>query len=268
MQDAIVFLGTGKGGVVAGKQLRATGGIILILNGNQFLLDPGPGCLIMAKECKVNLRDTVGVVVTHHHIGHCNDLNAVIDAMTYSGIDRKGVLIAPNIVINGDDNTKPYLTAYHRNLLEKIIVVAKDRRAAINDVEIQVLPTKHSHEDAVGFKFISPNVVITYSGDTAYSKEAVDSYKDTDILILNVSDVEKNNKNLSVVDAEKIIETVNPKLAILTHFGMHMLSADPIHIARDIQKKTKVQTLAAKDGMIIAPGNYAAHSTQKRLKSF
>ena len=268
MPDAILFLGTGKGGIVASKQMRSTGGIVLILNGNQFLLDPGPGCLINAKECRINLRETVAVVVSHHHLGHCNDLNAVIDAMTYSGMDRRGVLIAPNIVINGDENTSPYLTAYHRNMLEKIIVVAKDRRAAINDIEIQVLAAKHSNDDCVGYRFMAPNVNITYSADTVFNKESIDSYKGTDILILNVTDMEKSSKNLSVADAEKIIDTVRPKLAILTHFGVHMISADPMHIARDIQKKTKVQTLAAKDGMIIAPGNYAAHSTQKMLKSF
>ena len=52
---------------------------------------------------------------------------------------------------------------------------------------------------------------------------------------------------LEVVD--KILKEVKPKLAIMTHFGLKMLSIDPIDEAKRITKETGVKTLAAFDGM-------------------
>jgi len=57
-------------------------------------------------------------------------------------------------------------------------------------------------------------------------------------------------------------------LAIIQHFGFDMLKADPLLEARDIQRVTGVQTIAAKDGLIITPASYDAGSKQKRLNLF
>ena len=90
----IIFLGTGGDKSVIGRQIRASGGIIIQNNNLQFHLDPGPGALVKAKEFGINPRATTALLVSHNHLGHCNDVNAVIDAMTLSGLDKRGVLIA------------------------------------------------------------------------------------------------------------------------------------------------------------------------------
>ncbi|MFH1052786.1 MAG: MBL fold metallo-hydrolase [Candidatus Woesearchaeota archaeon] len=268
MTDSIIFLGTGKGGIVAGKQLRATGGILLRAGQNQFVIDPGPGSLVKARDYGINLRETVALIVTHHHLGHCNDLNAQIDSITYSGMDRQGVLISTNTVINGDENLRPYLTKYHRDLLERVIVVKEGQKVGINDVEITAIPADHGRVETIGLKFVTNDFTLCYTSDTRYDKEIIENYTGADILILNATDMNKVEDNLSISDAEKIIGIVKPSLAILTHFGISVIQSDPIYLAREIQKKTHVQTIAAKDGMILIPGNYAARSQQKILKSF
>ena len=101
MASSIVFLGTGTGPYVVGKQTRAAGGIIVQVEDHQFHIDPGPGALTSAVSCGINLRATTAVFVSHNHIYHCNDVNALIDAMTYSGFDKKGVLISNSTVVNG-----------------------------------------------------------------------------------------------------------------------------------------------------------------------
>ena len=50
MQAKIIFLGTGGDSIVVGKQLRASGGIILQIDDNQFHIDPGPGALVRARQ--------------------------------------------------------------------------------------------------------------------------------------------------------------------------------------------------------------------------
>ena len=75
----IIFLGTAGSSAVVGKQLRASGGIILQVEELQFHLDPGPGALAKAKEFGVNLHHNTAILVSHNHINHCNDVNVVIN---------------------------------------------------------------------------------------------------------------------------------------------------------------------------------------------
>ena len=121
---------------------------------------------------------------------------------------------------------------------------------------------------SVGFKFFTPDFTLTYSSDTVYSADIVEQYMNSHILILNVPLVKKSDSNLCVGDAIKIIQKVNPRLAILTHFGSEMIKADPMYEAREVQKETKVQTTAAKDGMVINPVSYSAGAGQKTLQGF
>src|ERR1041385_8144648 len=44
---------------------------------------------------------------------------------------------------------------------------------------------------------------------------------------------------------EKLIEKLSPKLAIITGFSQAHLENNPVYLARDIHKKTGVQTIAA-----------------------
>ena len=69
-------------------------------------------------------------------------------------------------------------------------------------------------------------------------------------------------------DAEKIIKKASPQLAILTGFGIKMLQAETLYEAREMQKSTGIQIIAAKDGMTINPVSFTTTVRQKKLKSF
>ena len=66
--------------------------------------------------------------------------------MTYSGLDKKGVLIANKTVINGSEEHKPPLNPYYRDFLERFIVLEEGQRVGINEIEILALKTKHSEK--------------------------------------------------------------------------------------------------------------------------
>ena len=236
------------------KQLRSSGGIILQVDDLQFHLDPGPGALNKAKEYGVNLHHNTAVLVTSHHLNHCNDLNAVIEAMTHSGIEQRGILLASKPVVHSVDHHHPFLTTYHQGLLERIIPLEKDHKVGIELVEINTLSAEHTDPYALGFKFFCPKFTLSYSGDTALTSQLVTEMAGSDILILNVP--YPGNKsaglNLDTDAAIKIISQVKPKLAIMTHFGLEMLKADPLMEAREVQRITNVQTIAAYDGLKIA----------------
>jgi ribonuclease BN (tRNA processing enzyme) len=257
----IIFLGTAGSSAVVSKQLRSSGGIILQLEDLQFHIDPGPGSLRKAKEYGVSLHNNTAIFVSHNHMNHCNDLNVVIDAMTHGGIEHRGVIAASKSVLTSIDGGHPFLTKYHQSLVEKIIPLDKNHKLGIDLVEINTLPATHTDKTAVGFKFFCPKFTLSYTGDTLMTPQLIDSLMGTDILILNVPypGDSGSNKNLDSNSAIQIISKVQPKLAVITHFGLEMLKADPIHEAREIQKVTGIQTVAAQDGLLITPENYGEY---------
>ncbi|MBW3015006.1 MBL fold metallo-hydrolase [Candidatus Woesearchaeota archaeon] len=266
MVPRIIFLGTAGDHQVVSKQYRASGGIVLQVDDNQFHIDPGPGALVRAVENNVNLRANTCVLVSRRTVAHSNDVNAVISAMTLDGLDKKGVLISNKTFVQGDEDINPGLSNFHRNCVEKIIVLESGKRVGIENVEIVALPAEHLDANSIGFKFYTPYFVLSYSSDTKFSNDLLKAYEDSDILILHVtSPGDESGDNLSVADAIKIVNKIKPRLVITTHFGIKMLKADPIIQAREIQRQTGVQTIAAKDGMVISPGTYSAHSRQKTL---
>lgn len=270
MESQLIFLGTGGDAFLVGKHIRGAGGIILKSNGLQFHIDPGPGALTAARQYGINLRENIAVLVSHAHTNHCNDINAVINAMSYAGLDVKGVLIANNTVVNGNENTYPILTNFHKKCVEKVIVAKLNKKIGIENIEIQPLKAEHTDPDALGFKFFTSEFVLSYTGDTKYTKEVVEQHKNSDILIMNVkfpADAEERT-HLNTDDAIKLLNKARPRLAIITHFGNKMHQADPISEAREIQLTTDVQTIAAKDGLTINPISYAAGLRQKTLNLY
>ncbi len=271
---SIIFLGTAGDEFTAGKQLRASGGIVVQADGYQFYLDPGPGALVRAQQNGINLRENTAVLVSHAHLNHCSDANAVLSAMSRNGFDVNGVLISNVSFAGGSDEAgiSPMLTEFHRRCVERVIIAKAGQRIGIESIEIQALQALHHDPHALGFKFITPYFTAAYSGDTKYSRDVAEQYKKSDILILNMvypkGAKEKNSDNLCFEDAAKIIEKAKPKLAVITHFGRAMLNGDPLSQARELQKLTGVQVIAAFDGMRINPATYSADAKQKTLGAF
>lgn len=267
INSSIIFLGTAGDSYVVGKQIRASGGIILQFGSNQFHIDPGPGSLNMAKQCNVNIRANTALLVSHNHLNHANDVNAVISAMTYNGFDKRGVLVGNNSVINGSDDKRPFLQDFYKDCVEKFVVLEEGQKVGINEVEIKALKARHS-EKTTGFKFFTPLYTLCYTSDTKYSIDLVEQYKNSNILILNVTYLKKDRQNegLCKEDAIKIINEVKPRLAVITHFGLDFIKADPMYEIREIKKETDVQVVAATDGMVINPVSYSANQGQRTLR--
>ncbi|MBW2968949.1 MBL fold metallo-hydrolase [Candidatus Woesearchaeota archaeon] len=264
MDSGILFLGTSGEISVTGKQLRSSGGIIIKTNECQFLIDPGPGTLNKANEYGINLRENTAVILTHSHMNHCNDINAVIASMTHNGLDTRGVIITNSTVMEQN-----IITPFHQKCTEKIITTQPNKKIGIENIEIHTTQADHDDPETIGLKIYTPKFQIGYTSDTKYTKEIAQQYKKTDILIINCVYPEKTKeKQLTTEDAIKLIKIAKPKLAILTHFSKKMLSSEPIYIAREMQKKLKSQVIAAEDGMHLDPISYSAQLKQKTLNLY
>ena len=69
-------------------------------------------------------------------------------------------------------------------------------------------------------------------------------------------------------DAIKILKQTQPSLAIITHFGNKMIQADILCETRKIQQESKVQVIAAKDGMKVNPESYSSKLKTKTLNLY
>ncbi|MFA6461640.1 MAG: MBL fold metallo-hydrolase [Candidatus Woesearchaeota archaeon] len=262
--SSIIFLGTSGGNAVS-KQIQSAGGIIVQVEDLQFHLDPGPGALSKAKEYGVNLNRTTAVLVSHNHINHCSELNPVIDAMTYCGMDHRGMVLAAKSVVLGHEDMTPALTKHHAVMPEKVIPMEKNHKVGIDMVEIHALSAEHPDATAVGFKFLCPKFTLSYTGDTKVTDQLLQELTGTDILILNVPypGDKGQGMNLDTVSTIKIVDSVKPKVAVITHFGFEMYKAGILEEAREIQRATGIPTVAAKDGLLIYPESYTNKSPVK-----
>jgi len=270
VSSSITFLGTGGDATVIGRHLRSSGGFVVTYGDNQFHIDPGTGALVKAFEHGINPRATTALLVSHAHINHSNDTNAMISAMSYGGFDKKGVLIANRTVIEGTQEILPCITKYHRECLERVVMLDEGQRVGINEIEIIALKARHSEPNTIGFKILTPEFTIAYSSDTKFFQEMAEEYKNSSIIILNVVSPIRNNSrhNLCSEDAVQIIKSTKPQLAIIQHFGIEMIKSDPLYIIREMQKQTGVHIIAAKDGMCINPLSHSADRGQKTLRAY
>lgn len=266
----ILFLGTGGGRFAVNKQIRSSGGIIVRAGGIQFHIDPGPGALVKAKEYGVDLKENKVLIASHCHLDHCNDVNVVISAMTDDGINKNGIFLGSKSVISGD-NSEPILMKRYKEQVENYTTLMPGNKVKFGpSLELVATKTQHRDPTTVGVKLYTDKFVLGYTSDTVYFEELNKEFKGCDILIINTTKPlgETSNDHFSCDDAVNLIKNVKPRLAILTHFGYKMISVDPIFQAREVQKLTNVQTIAARDGMSINPITYSATLQHKTLNLY
>ncbi|MBT3582302.1 MBL fold metallo-hydrolase [Candidatus Woesearchaeota archaeon] len=249
VNNRLVFIGTGGGRVVISNQARNAGGFVLQIPGVQMHIDPGPGALSGTARTKIRPAQTRVIISTHEHTDHANDINALIEAITLGGINKKGILISVPAVIDGTKEELPWLRNYYKSKLDEIFKIKTNDKVKLGDLTVTATKTQHDIDDCIGLRIEGPDVSIGYTSDTIYFKDLHKEFKDIAVLIINVlrPGSDKWKTHMCTGDAIKLIEEVKPELAIITHFGQKMLNANPLLEAREIQKRTGVRTIAADD---------------------
>ncbi|HEC69754.1 MAG TPA: MBL fold metallo-hydrolase [Candidatus Omnitrophica bacterium] len=243
----IKFLGTAGARFVMLTQLRASGGIWIKFNEENILIDPGPGSLIRALNSRPKLQPQKlsGLILTHKHLDHSNDINLMVEAMTEGGFKKRGLLFVPSDALGKGGVIFDYLL----NFPEKIIPLKKGK-FKIGSFEFEVPSLMVHSVETYGLKFKMGKSVVSLITDTEYFEDLANYYK-ADILIINVVFLEKRKgiQHLCLEEAEKLISAVKPQKAILTHFGMTMLRAKPHILEESLSKKLGVEVKSAYDGM-------------------
>ena len=244
--DEIIFIGSGGGRMTTMTQLRATGGLWVSMDGTQISVDPGPGALVHCRSRKLGLDPATldAVILTHKHLDHAGDVNAMIEAMTTGGIKKRGYVYAPRDAYEDD----PVILRYVREYPEGSGIFEPGGRYSIGKIALET-PLRLRHPvETYGLRFLGSRYTVSLIACTGYFPELEEAFVG-DLLILNVVYKEPRDAiHLAIPDARRLITTLRPKLAVLTHFGMTMLRAKPWELADALAQETGVRVLAARDG--------------------
>ncbi len=218
----------------------------------QLHVDPGPGALVRALSHvpPCNPRELEGIVLSHKHLDHANDVNVMIEAMTSGGFKRRGVLLAPRDAIEGEHVVLPYAQRF----VERI-EIAKERGGPYRIGEVDVCTSiRHVHAvETYGMHFRYEGRTVSYLPCGRFFDGLADDYAshEPDVLIVNVlryrdsMDVD----HMTFDQARTVISAVRPRVAVMQHFGTKMLEQDPARLARELEDDLGLRVIAAYDNM-------------------
>ena len=245
--NQIIFLGTGGARVLVFKQLLASGGLWIEMEGTRIHLDPGPGALVQATKRKLDPTKLDAIVLSHRHLDHSADVNVMIEAMTTGGFNKRGLVFAPRDAYDED----PVILQYVRSYAKATYVIEEGGEYAVGSVRFRA-PVRHDHpSDVYGLVFESPGCRWSYIVDTRYFPALAEHYRAEVVIMHTVRLEESEIYHLSIPDAKRIIQAMEPKpkTAIITHFGMTVWRAKPWEVAARLSEETGVEVIAARDGM-------------------
>jgi phosphoribosyl 1,2-cyclic phosphodiesterase len=249
----VKFLGTAGARFVMIKQLRSSGGLWVSYKDTNIIIDPGPGSLVrcLSSTPRLDPEDLDGIVLTHKHIDHSNDVNVMIEAMTGGGYKKKGILLAPEDCFGKGGVVFDYVQTFLDSVEH-----FKEVNFKIKDIRIEV-PVKMLHSvQTYGLRLSLGEVKIGLITDTGFFQGLKKAYKGLDVLIINLVLYEKrgNLEHLCLEEVRDILAEVKPKRVILTHFGRGMLDKNPKEIEDSLNrdsffKKAGIRIICAYDGL-------------------
>lgn len=257
-KNILTFLGTGGGSNVTYFQVRATGGLHLLLDNVSILIDPGPGSLVWLRKMK--LKDPELLLLSHLHVDHSNDVNIILDGI------KNPRIIAERHCLELSEKYYPCVSKYHQSIAKFIKAVeggetisGAEMQLQNENIKIMVAKSEH-HAPCVGFKIIGSRI-IGYPSDGKYYKNQEKVFENCDLIIFNVlipygyQRENSEKKHMSIDDVINFLNSIKidakPRAVILQHFSFSMLKSNVYKQAKIVEENTGIKTIAAKDFMQI-----------------
>jgi phosphoribosyl 1,2-cyclic phosphodiesterase len=239
------------------SQRRSSGGIWFSYGGARGVIDPGPGSLVRICEARPPLSpiDINTIILTHRHIDHSSDVNALTEGMTLKSQTPRGFILSTRDALeDGDRVIMKYLFS---RIAKKAIHEDGKLTSPAGGVTIESVRHSHHGVECYGCVFRSDGLppwgVIS---DTAPLPDFPSRYGACELLIVNTAMMFPRAKldHMSLPDVESLLEVTAPAVAAVTHMGADMLDRGVGYISRRFSSRaTKV--IAAADGMVLTLEN-------------
>jgi phosphoribosyl 1,2-cyclic phosphodiesterase len=195
--------------------------------------------------------DLKAILVTHCHVDHTAELNALIESVHYQ-ITRGGwnfrsyqVLVPPDVYKEG------YLNKFHYKMPGKVHIVGSQKKYLVKHLTVK--STKHLIEkpyykkevDEFGYQISGKKYNFAYIPETFYKKGMLEGIN-SEVIILNAMKPEGEY----LAETIKIIKDLSPKIVLLRYWVRRTLEYGPKKLAMSLEKKTGVRVVALKDGEV------------------
>lgn len=151
------------------------------------------------------IQDIDVVIVTHNHIDHNNDLGKIIDMdyqlekPIYYYIDKETYSKFCDDLENVEKRSVNYVKKIFPDIRENKIQIKIPGKAT--KIEMYICQTVHNCEGSFGFKMNLNNMVLGYTSDTKYTEEIGEFFKDSDVVIANIS--ETNRRDMMLLELKE-----------------------------------------------------------------
>lgn len=203
------------------------GGFFVRVNGIGIAVDPGCNFIENMHEQGLFINDIDCVIITHSHIDHCNDMealatmnyeyNKLIKSNTFEKFKRLNTHIINWYVdattykrMVGEENKDNFPQDENKinevklnNISNTHTIINKNLKELViehNDYIIKLLyfPTLHHCQNSFGFKLttsldLKKEFSLGYTSDTAYFDKLREHFKNCDVLIANISELSLND---------------------------------------------------------------------------
>ncbi len=246
--NRLVFLGTGGARFMLAYQHLATAGLWAELEGQRLSIDPGPGALVHAVRRRLDPTLLDGILLTHQHLDHSADVNALIEAMTLGGSRKRGALFCPGDALAPDGAVLHYL----REHPAQVVTLEAASDYALGALRFSTTAAHKHGVETYGVRFHTRDGTVGLLTDTAAFDGLADQYRGCAVLVINVVLLEPRDhiQHLAIPEAEEILRAVRPEAAVLTHFGLTVWRAKPSLLAAQMSERLGLPVTAARDGMV------------------
>ncbi len=243
------FLGTGGGRYVTGTQRRKTGGILVKTDETQVHVDPGPGALVHCHEMD-EPEETEAVIVSHGHLDHVNDANALIEMITEVN-EKEGAVFANESVLRGYGDIEKCITDYHQNQIGRVETLEEGSEHEFKDLAIRSQQMFHGDPKTQGFILETEEKSVGFWTDTEYSEELTAFYQDCDIVVVYCGRPRNESvpSHTSLDEIPDIVEDLDINTVIVTHFGYKFLDTDLDEQKEWLDEEIGAKVVFAEDGM-------------------
>lgn len=241
----VVILGTGTPNI---DPQRFGACIAIIVNGNPYLVDFGPGAIQQASAAydvgirALAIHNLTIAFLTHLHSDHTAGFADLILTPWILGRDQPLRVLGPPGIIAMSNHI---LSAYRRGIQMRIQGMEKANPVGYkvfaeeiepgpvyedNRVKVKAFPVKHgAFEYAFGYRFETPSRIVVISGDTTPTEALIENAVGCDILIHEVYSMAwfkshslegqeyHASSHTSTVELADIANRTRPKLLVLYH---------------------------------------------------
>lgn len=244
------FLGTGGGRYVTSSQSRRTAGILVESGETRFHLDPGPGALVYSHFELDDPLETDGVIVSHGHLDHSNDAEAIVE-MVAELAEKPGALFANQSCLEGYGDIEKRISGHHQDLCARVEVLEDGKSFEFRGLEIRSQRMFHSDPKTQGLVLSDEENTVGFWTDSEFSEELTDFYEGCDVMVIYCTMPRGRSiaNHTSVSDLPAIVERVEPKTVIVTHFGRGFLNEDMDDQEEWLEDQLEAKVVFAEDGM-------------------